>query len=225
MLLLAADTSSRHGSIALAHCGPEAACAVIEVVPLDGGTFSARLVPQVAALLAKHGLNKRDIDGFAVVAGPGSFTGLRIGLAAIKALAEVLAKPISAVSLLEAIAVAGHSQGKVIAVLDAGRGHVYAGEYEVKGGGAHLVGERLLTRSELTQSALGSIIVTPDHSLADAVRNATLQVQVEEIGLPRSDAIAHLGWQKILAGETVSPAGLEGNYIRRSSEIFAKGCS
>ena len=104
MLLLAADTSGKHGSIALARCGPEAGCDVIEVVPLDGGTFSAQLVPQIAALLAKHGLGKLDIDAFAVVSGPGSFTGLRIGLAAIKALAEVLAKPIAAVSLLEAIA-------------------------------------------------------------------------------------------------------------------------
>ncbi len=107
MLLLAADTSGKHGSIALARCGPESACEVIEVVPLEGGTFSAQLVPQIAALLTKHGFSKTDIGGFAVVSGPGSFTGIRVGLAAIKALAEVLEKPIAAVSLLEAIAVSG----------------------------------------------------------------------------------------------------------------------
>jgi len=219
MLLLAADTSGKNGSIALAHCGPEAACSVIEVVPLDGGTFSAQLVPQIAALLAKHGLTKQDIDGFAVVSGPGSFTGLRIGLAAIKALAEVLTKPIAAVSLLEAVAVSGRSQGKVVAVLDAGRGDVYTGEYEVNGRGALLLGERLLTRSELMQSAVGSIVTT-DHSLADSARDAALNV--ETIELPRSDVIARLGWKKILAGETVSSAELEANYIRRSSEIFSK---
>jgi tRNA threonylcarbamoyladenosine biosynthesis protein TsaB len=223
MLILAADTSGKHGSIALADCGPETACRMIEVVPLDGGTFSAQLVPQVAALLAKHGSSKQDIEGFAVVAGPGSFTGLRIGLAAIKALAEVLAKPIAAVSLLEAIAIAGRSRGKVIATLDAGRGDVYAGEYGVNGSGAHLERERLLTRSELMQSAVGSIVVTADSSLAETARDVGLQV--EKIELPRSDAIARLGWQKILAGETVLPADLEANYIRRSSEIFFKGGS
>lgn len=223
MLLLATDTSGKHGSIALAHCGPEAACRVIEVAALEGGTFSAQLVPQVAALLAKHGLNKRDIDGFAVVVGPGSFTGLRIGLAAIKALAEVLAKPIAAVSLLEAVAVSGHSQGKVIAALDAGRGDVYAGEYEVNGSGARLNSERLLTRSELMESAAESIVVTTDHSLAEAARAAAFRV--EEIELPRSDAIARLGWQKILAGKTVSPAELDANYIRRSTEIFSRSSS
>ena len=88
MLLLAADTSGKHGTIALAQCAAEG-CDVIEVVPLEGGTFSAQLVPQIAALLAKHGFNKTDIGGFAVASGPGSFTGVRVGLAAIKALAEV----------------------------------------------------------------------------------------------------------------------------------------
>ena len=117
MLLLAADTSGKHGSIALARCGPESACAVIEVATLDGGTFSAQLVPQIAALLTKYDFSKTDIGGFAVVSGPGSFTGLRVGLAAIKALAEVLEKPIAAVSLLEAIAVSGRLPGKVTAVL------------------------------------------------------------------------------------------------------------
>ncbi|MGZ7093619.1 MAG: tRNA (adenosine(37)-N6)-threonylcarbamoyltransferase complex dimerization subunit type 1 TsaB [Candidatus Angelobacter sp.] len=223
MLLLAADTSGKNGSIALARCGPEAACQVIEVVALDGGTFSAQLVPQIAALLAKHNLSKQDIGAFAVVSGPGSFTGLRIGLAAIKGLAEVLAKPIAAVSLLEAMAVLGRSRGKVIAALDAGRGDIYAGEYDVNGSAAHLKRERLLTRSDLMQSAVGSIVVTTDHSLAEAARHAALQV--EEIEIPRSDAIARLGWQKILAGKTVLPAELDANYVRRSSEMFSKSSS
>jgi tRNA threonylcarbamoyladenosine biosynthesis protein TsaB len=223
MLLLAADTSGRHGSIALARCGPGEACNVVEVVPLEGGTFSAQLVPQIAALLAKHGFDKRDIGAFAVVTGPGSFTGVRVGLAAIKALAEVLGKPIAAVSLLEAIATSARSHGRVMAVLDAGRSEVYAGEYDVDASGAHLVRERLLTRSELVESAIGSIVAAADHRLADVARDARLQV--EEIELPRSDAIARLGWQKIRAGEKISPEGLEANYIRRSAEIFSKGSS
>ena len=87
---------------------------LIEVAPLAGGTFSAQLVPQIAALLAKHGLSKTDIDAFIVVSGPGSFTGLRVGLAAIKALAEILQKPIVPVSLLEVVALASRAQGKVV---------------------------------------------------------------------------------------------------------------
>ena len=220
MLLLAADTSGKHGSIAIARCGPDGACNVIEVVPLEGGTFSAQLVPQIAALLAKHDLSRQDIDGFVVVSGPGSFTGLRIGLAAIKALAEALAKPIASVSLLEAIAVSGHSRGKVVAVLDAGRGDVYAGEYEVNDSGASLVREVVLARPELMGSASGWTVVTADPSLASAARDSGLRS--EQIDLPGSDAILRLGWKRILAGDLVSPSELDANYIRRSADIFSK---
>jgi tRNA threonylcarbamoyladenosine biosynthesis protein TsaB len=228
MLLLAVDTSGKHGSIALARCCPGDGWDVIEVVPLEGGTFSAQLVPQIATLLGKHSLGKLDIGGLAVVSGPGSFTGLRIGLAVIKALGDVLAKPIAAVSLLQAMAASGQSRGRVIAVLDAGRGEVYAGEYEVDTSGAHVVSERLLGWAELMESGAGSVIVAADPGLADAARNAGLRVaglRVEEIELPRSDVIARLGWQKIQAGEIVSPEGLEANYLRRSSEIFSRGSS
>src|ERR1035437_2871903 len=131
MLLLAVDTSGKQGSIALARCGAGGNCArveieIVEVVPLSGGTFSAQLVPQIAALLEKHGYSKSDLGGFAVASGPGSFTGLRVGLAAIKALAEVLQKPIVAISLLEAVAWSSAAHGRALAALDAGRGQVLA---------------------------------------------------------------------------------------------------
>jgi tRNA threonylcarbamoyladenosine biosynthesis protein TsaB len=223
MLLLAADTSGKHGSIALARCGPGTACEVIEVVPLAGGTFSAQLVPQIAALLLKHQLGKQNIDGFAVVSGPGSFTGLRVGLAAIKGLAEVLGKPIAPVSLLEAVAMAAGSRGKVIAALDAGRNEIYVGEYDIQESPKAL-SERLLTMQEFAASGRGSVIVTPDGNVARGARDAGLQVN--EIERPRSDVIAQLGWKKILAGDTVSPEGLEANYIRRSdAEVLWKGSS
>src|SRR6266849_2637774 len=127
MLIVSADTSGKNGSIALAQGEANGSCTALEVIPLEGGTFSAQLVPQIAALLSKHGFAKQDIGAFAVASGPGSFTGLRVGLAAIKALAEVLGKPIAAVSLLEAVAIAGRARGRVVAALDAGRNEVYVG--------------------------------------------------------------------------------------------------
>src|SRR2546425_12334346 len=149
MLLLAADTSGKHGSIALARLPQQSTShqnskqiEVIETVPLAGGTFSAQLVPQIAALLSKHGFKKEDIGAFAVVSGPGSFTGLRVGLAAIKALAEILGKTIATVSRLEALARSARIRGTVIAALDAGRGEVYAGIYDVEDA-AHMQSERL----------------------------------------------------------------------------------
>jgi len=220
MLLLAVDSSDRNGSIALAQCGPGEDCDVLEVVQLVGGTFSAQLVPQIAALLGKYGFSKADIGGFAVVSGPGSFTGLRIGLAVIKALAEVLEKPIAAVSLLEAVAIGSRVRGRVVAALDAGRDEVYAGKYEVESA-AERISERLLTQPELIAITSGQTVVTPDKKLADIARASGLAV--EQIERPGSDAIARIGWKKILSGEIVSPETLDANYIRRmDGEILVK---
>ena len=150
MLLLVTDTSGKDGSVALARAdkGDRNEVEVIEVAFLAGGMFSAQLVPQIAALLAKHRLSKSDIDAFVVVSGPGSFTGLRVGLAAIKALGEILKKPIVAVSLLEVLATQSRRQGKVAALLDAGRGDVYCGAYEIEGDSVQVLQEQLLSKTE-----------------------------------------------------------------------------
>ena len=224
MLILAADTSGKQGSIALAHGLNNGKSDVIEVVPLTGGTFSAQLVPQVAALLSKHGFKNKDIDAFAVASGPGSFTGLRVGLAAIKGLAEILEKPIATVSMLEAVATAGAMQGRVLAVLDAGRREVYAGRYQVAADRARMIDERLITLEALATSVDGLTLVTPEKSIAETL--AAKGISVVEVPVQQSDAIASLGWKKILAGETVSPEALEANYIRRTdAEIFSKSRS
>lgn len=220
MLLLATDTSGPHGSIALARGNADDACHVIEVADLAGGTFSAQLIPQIAALLAKHGVSKNDIGGFAVASGPGSFTGLRVGLAAIKGLAEILDKPIAALSLLEAVAVAAHLPGRVVAALDAGRREIYAGEYDVAGDAATLVRERILTKGEFLVEMKAQAVVTPDAALAESLRASGVAVTVVE---PLSAAaIARLGWRKIQTGAVVSAEQLEANYIRRTdAEILA----
>src|SRR2546430_2844907 len=148
MLILGVDTSGKQGSIALVKF-EQGSARTLEVVSLVGGTFSAQLVPQISESLSRHGFNKRDIDGFAVVSGPGSFTGLRVGLAAIKASAEILQKPIAAVSLLEVVARAAGTRGRMIAVLDAGRDDVYVGAYEFGADQACDPIEELLTIAEL----------------------------------------------------------------------------
>jgi tRNA threonylcarbamoyladenosine biosynthesis protein TsaB len=225
MLLLAVDTSGKNGSIALARANsgrPEVD--VLEEVALAGGAFSAQLVPEIAALLEKHGHSKHDLDAFAVVSGPGSFTGLRVGLAAIKALAEVLGKPIVAISLLEAVACGGAAHGRVLSVLDAGRGDVYAGDYELEGqdpARVRMRTERLLSWEEFVGAAERKAVVTPDAVLAERIRAAG--IQIERIEYPDSGVIARLGWERLQRGETVGAAELEANYIRRSdAEIFSK---
>ena len=220
MLLLAADTSGKQGSIALARCGPGTVCNVLEVVPLAGGTFSAQLIPQIAALLEKHHFTKHDVAGFAVASGPGSFTGLRVGLSAIKALAEVLDKPIANVSLLEVVARSGRESGNVMAAMDAGRGDIYCGEYEIAGT-ARMISERLRSQEEFLADAARLAVITSDSNIADIAR--THKLRVEQINRSDSGDIARWGWEKISTGQVTPPEALDANYIRRSdSEIFAK---
>jgi tRNA threonylcarbamoyladenosine biosynthesis protein TsaB len=224
MILLVTDTSGRNGTVALARAGNRDQIDVLEVVPLAGGMFSAQLVPQIGALLQKHGLSKTDLDGFVVVSGPGSFTGLRVGLAAIKALAEILQKPIAAVSLLELIAIESRTQGRVVAVLDGGRGEVFFGAYEIAGDSVQVLREELLSKADFLTEARDSVVATPDPALAAAARDAGLSVVTLE---PLSAGmIASLGWKKLQSGVTVSPEQLEANYMRRSdAEIFVKKSS
>jgi tRNA threonylcarbamoyladenosine biosynthesis protein TsaB len=237
-LLLAVDTSGKNGSLALARAtSGESEIDVLEIVPLAGGAFSAQLVPQIAALLEKYGYSRRDLGAFAVASGPGSFTGLRVGLAAIKALAEALQKPIAAISLLEAVACSGMVRGRVLAALDAGRGDVYVGDYELDPQ-VRMHSERLLSREEFIAEIniveniakkniaenTNKTVITPDAALAEKFRAAGIEVEL--IKYPNSGVIARLGWQHLQQGETVRPEELEANYLRHSdAEIFSKPAS
>lgn len=231
MLFLVTDTSGRQGSVALVRVSDvdRGDVEVIEVALLAGGMFSAQLVPQIAALLASHHFAKSDIDAFVVVSGPGSFTGLRVGLAAIKALAEILKKPIVPVSLLQVVAVASGIQGKVAAALDAGRGELYFGAYEIAGESVQVLEERLMSKNEFLSneffsSAREATLVTPDSAWAAAARDAGSCVV--ELDPPTAALIAKVGLARLRAGETVSPEQLEANYMRRSdAEMSVKKSS
>jgi len=221
VLLLITDTSGRNGIVAVARAlqaGKQDQIQILESVPLAGGTFSAQLVPQIAALLEKHGLSKSQIDAFVVVSGPGSFTGLRVGLAAIKALAEILQKPIVPVSFLEVVARAAGIDGRIIALLDAGRGQLYSGEYEISGARAQLIQEHLIAREALPDLSRAVAISTPDATLAGLSREAGLRT-FELKAIP-PEMIAVLGWSKLCDGEIASPEQLDANYVRRSDQIF-----
>ena len=214
MLILAVDTSGKEGSLALVRFDRNEQH-TLGLVAIEGGTFSAQLVPQIAALLQKHHLSKRDIDAFAVASGPGSFTGLRVGLAAIKALAETLHKPIAAVSLLEALVQDMTAvEGQAIAVMDAGRGEVYAGTYEIKNGMLSRISESLEILTQFTLIAAGHCIVTPDARIAEILGLANASVNL--VTRPNADTIARLGFEKIQENETITPEMLDATYIRRS---------
>lgn len=228
MLILAIDTSGPAGGITLAEAD-EKSFRVIESAAIAGGTFSAQLIPTLAALLSKHGYRAGDLGGFAAASGPGSFTGLRVGLSAIKGLAETLHKPIATVSVLEALAALAKGTGKVAAVLDAGRKEVFLGMYERADGrsGHELrkLSEKLLSQSEFPAALAReapAMVVTSDAAIAELASASHGSVTiVERAG---SETVAQIGARKLLAGDTVSVEALDANYLRRSdAEIFFKG--
>jgi tRNA threonylcarbamoyladenosine biosynthesis protein TsaB len=195
----------------------------LELCTLEGGTYSARLMPSIGEILIHSNVTKSQLDGLVVVDGPGSFTGLRVGLSTVKALCEVLAKPLAAVSMLEAFAITyGHVDEAVTAVLDAGRGEVYVGEYRVGRHVAQLIRESMPKLAELLAQppSPGTRIVTPFPKIAEALAAAEFDASL--VPPLHADTIGRIGLRKLLAGELADPATLDANYIRRSdAELYA----
>jgi tRNA threonylcarbamoyladenosine biosynthesis protein TsaB len=226
-LICSIDTSGKNGSVALARytrdldAGAAVSADFLEVLDrqtLKGGDYSAHLLPSIIATLEKNALQKTDIALFAVASGPGSFTGLRVGMATVKALAFALQKPIAAITVLEAIALASKREGRVIAAMDAQRGELFAGEYTTSASSLHSEYEAMFTaeqfRKWMSERDSKGVTVTPDASVAMLLREWKLPM--EEIAQPGAEVFALAGLIKYTAGATISPDELDANYIRRS---------
>ena len=128
-MILAVETSTRAGSISLARGGD-----VLGAELGDGlSSHSSDLIDNIQRVLSRVSAELFEVDLFAVTVGPGSFTGLRIGLATVKAFAICVQKPCAAVSTLAAVAFAAGDSEKTLALLPAGRGEVYAQAFSVRG--------------------------------------------------------------------------------------------
>ena len=219
MLIVSIDTSGRDGSVALCR-GDAATFEVLGQSALEGGTYSTRLVPCIGEILDAAALAKSQIGAFVVVDGPGSFTGLRVGISTVKALCEALHKPLAAVSMLEALALTYGREGEPFTVLlDAGRGEVYAGEYSITGSRAYLVQESIFKLTDFGDRslALRSRVITTSAKIVELLGASAALVEPLH-----ADAIARIALGKLIAGETADPATLDANYIRRSdAELFS----
>lgn len=241
MLILALDTSSPSGSLAALR--DENVVGMVATWAQE--LHSARAFLHVESLLRELSLGLDAFDLFAVAAGPGSFTGLRVGLAAAKGWAEVYHKPIAAVSALEAVAMqsprARSSVSLLVPVLDARRGQVYFGFYRSVNAGARnrlaLEGEECVaTPEELLQTLEARrgnsdiAIVTP---VAETVRGPlsrfeTIRARVEHIPMDEvspilAPHIGRLGHLLAQRGELANSLTLDANYIRRSdAEVHRK---
>ena len=203
-MILAIDTTREFGSIALLDDGE-----ILEEILLhaeDG--FGHILYDHLATLLERHRWRVDDIDCFAAAAGPGSFTGVRVGLACVKGLAEATGKPMAAVSNLQAMAAFGSGPLRAT-VLDARRGEIYGAVYDAE---LNLVmPESVMNLPDwLRTLPEGPIefIVEPDFSLVLPIVTKS----------PRAiaGAIARIAASQLRRGLTIAAAQADANYIRRS---------
>jgi len=225
VLTLALDTSSPSGSLAVLREEE----VIGSVSSSTGEIYSSRMFRHLDFLLHELSLNLGQFDLFAVTTGPGSFTGLRVGLTAAKGWSEVYRKPIAAVGALEAVAAQSHSQSQyVVPVLDAHRGQIYFGVYRrahVSNGQRDLIlegDECVMTAHEffdsLRERAVGDIsIATPAPALVSRVesRNET-PLRIEHVSAILAPHVGRLGYQRAKRGELVDSLRLDANYVRRS---------
>jgi tRNA threonylcarbamoyladenosine biosynthesis protein TsaB len=222
MLVLAVDTSTPFGSLAVFR-GSQLVGS-LSMLSTEG--FSTRLFRYVDFLSAELGFEMAEVDLYAVNAGPGSFTGLRVGLTAAKGWAEVYGKPIAPVSGLEAVAAEfSGGEGCVIPLLDARRGQIFAGVYQANNSHLERQGaEFVLSPAEVLIFLAGQkfsappTFVTPHPdvvraALADSQFSSCILHVVSPILAPR---IGQLGMAMERAGRCVDALRLEANYIRRS---------
>jgi tRNA threonylcarbamoyladenosine biosynthesis protein TsaB len=226
VLILALDTSSPAGSIAVLQ--NEKVIGVVSTWAQE--IFSSRMFRQLEFLLAELSLTLDKMDLFAVAAGPGSFTGLRVGLTAAKGWAEVYAKPIAAVSALEAVAAQSHSQAALLVpVTDARRGQVYFGFYrrvdDSRQSGLALEGDECSATPEEFLQALQAragksevTIVTPAPEVisghVSGIENS--RPPVETVSSVLAPLIGQLGFRRAQQGKVCDALSLDANYVRRS---------
>jgi tRNA threonylcarbamoyladenosine biosynthesis protein TsaB len=225
------DTSSPSGSLAVLRDDQ----VIGTVSTWTDEIYSSRMFRHLDFLLKELSLGLDKFDLFAVAAGPGSFTGLRVGLTAVKGWAEVYRKPIAAVSALEAVAAQSHSHPSLmVPVLDAHRGQVYSGLYRRTGnfGEERLAlegDECVMTPDEFVESLdvrnapNDCAIVTPARELIsgavsryETARGPAAGIRVEEVSAILAPHVGRLGVARARRGETVDALTLDANYVRRT---------
>jgi tRNA threonylcarbamoyladenosine biosynthesis protein TsaB len=217
-LVLGIDTCGPSGSVALGRLVESSAgIEILGQLELEGRSYSATLIVAVGELLQRDGLALNDLYAIVAVNGPGSFTGVRVGLSAAKGLAEAAALPIVAVSRLEVLAT---KAGVSSSALDAHRSEVF-----VRLGGADRDSVELLASlPELRETIDVPIEVgVCDEAAAALIESAWPTVGLVRVSAPDAADALRLAASRVQAGNFVDPMLLDGHYLRRSdAEIFGE---
>ncbi|HEX5108058.1 MAG TPA: tRNA (adenosine(37)-N6)-threonylcarbamoyltransferase complex dimerization subunit type 1 TsaB [Vicinamibacterales bacterium] len=225
MIVLALDTSTREGSCAIARDDE------VREEPGDAGRSHAEQLPlSLMTLLDRNRLSLADIDLFAVATGPGSFTGLRVGIAAMQGLAFATAKPLIGVSSLDALAAIAESNYRgagampdVATWIDAWRGEIYAALYS---GGRQLEAPTV----EPPAAVLGRLRGRPPLLIgdgvplyADLIRRILPAATIAEPPAPLlAGTVARLAMASARAGQHPAPDAIRPLYVRRSDAEISR---
>jgi tRNA threonylcarbamoyladenosine biosynthesis protein TsaB len=209
--VLAVDTTTERGSLAVV--SDEGVLAEVRV--RTGAGHSRWLLPAVDALLRGLGLGAPEIDAFAVTTGPGSFTGLRVGLSSVQGLALASERPCVGLSALDTLALgaAGSSVG-IVALMDAFRAEVYWAVYERDG--ARLAGpyvgplEAALAEAPAGAAFVGDAVAKSRRRIEDGVGDALFP----EVELHLAASLGRAALARLAAGDTIVPSELRPLYLR-----------
>jgi len=232
VLILALDTCDARGGVALLRDD-----ALLRSEPHNSAEdYSSWLLPAITRLLTSAGLALRDVELYAVAAGPGSFTGVRVGLATVKAWSEVYGPSIAAVSRLEALA--SHSTGSspyVAAFIDARRNQIFAALYRRGSAVPERIDDEMVIAPdrflEWCSAKAGSEnidwVSTDPNCLTQASgwpSRHSLNETVQEVSAFLAPRIGQIGFRLALQNSLTDALHLDANYVRRSdAELFWKG--
>jgi tRNA threonylcarbamoyladenosine biosynthesis protein TsaB len=219
MHLLAIDTATQICGVAIAHHG-----AVEAAVSLDTGqTHTRTIMDAISSTLRFCEIDLQQIDGFAVTQGPGSFTGLRIGISTIKGLSMAMDKPMTGVSTLEALASQAQTECELICpMIDARRGEVYWTLFHRQQGQlATLLPEQVGPAEKAVEQIdgrccfIGNGALAYRHTLEPLVHRSSQWVSEDKSQLSPA-AVARIGWRLFQSGQSVDPALFAPVYLRKS---------
>jgi len=209
--VLAVDTTTERGSVAVT----EDDCVRGEIRIASSEGHSRRLLPAVDFLLQSLGLRPGDVEAFAVTTGPGSFTGLRVGLSTVQGLALGAGRPCLGMSALDVLAarIAGTAPASM-ALMDAYRGEVYGAVYDGEGG---IVGRASVERAEALVARTPAVTAFVGDG-AQLHRELIVSLRPRALFPPRSlflaGTLGRLAAARLKRGEGVAPAELRPLYLR-----------
>ena len=248
-VLLALETSGKSGSVAVVHHSDGRLVCDSEILPPDSGSAKT-LAPAIERLMSKSGIEMESLSAVALLTGPGSFTGLRVGVATAKAMAYALRIPTIEIDTLDVIALqCPVASSSIYAVLDAYRGQVFCAEYSVRAVGftnqfdkvsqteivdIGVLLDRLEKRVVGTQTIdlcgpgcdrIRKFLADPGNGQPEiaSARAQRIRWIDDPLTAPHAESVGRLGYEKFLVGDVLDPFCLQPRYYRASAaEELAK---